>query len=301
MAPRDFVLGQHFRVSPEHDVRSPAGHVGRNGDGFPSPGLGDDGGLHLVVLGVQDLMGNFFLFEQLGKFFGIFDGNRANENGLAASVTIFDLFDNRLNLLPLRPVDHIGEVLADHWLIGGNDDDFQFIDLLEFRGLRVCSSRHASKFFKHPEVVLECDGGQRLILFRDLHSFLGLNGLVQPVTPATARHHASGEFVNNHDLPVLDHIIDVLLEKPIGLNQLMNGMNPFGGLAVPELEGLTRFDFLLQGQGFVTVDGQVSFFQGGNHESVGPALGEEIQPFFGQFDGVGAFIDGAEKTSIELG
>src|SRR5256886_9945195 len=48
------------------------------------------------------------------------------------------------------------------------------------------------------EVVLESDGGERLVLALDLDAFLGFHGLVQAVAPAAPRHQASGELIDNH-------------------------------------------------------------------------------------------------------
>jgi len=42
----------------EPDIRPPAGHVRRDGDGAQPARLGDDPGLELIVPGVEDLQGN---------------------------------------------------------------------------------------------------------------------------------------------------------------------------------------------------------------------------------------------------
>jgi hypothetical protein len=50
---------------------------------------------------------------------------------------------------------------------------------------------HARQLLVLAEVVLEGDGGERLVLALDLHLLLGLDGLVQPVAPAAAGHQAA--------------------------------------------------------------------------------------------------------------
>ena len=69
---------------------------------------------------------------------------------------------------------------------------------------------HAGQLLEHAEIILEGDGGERLILALDLDAFFRFDRLVQAVGPAAARHHASGKLVHDDDLAVLDHIFHVL-------------------------------------------------------------------------------------------
>ena len=50
-----------------------------------------------------------------------------------------------------------------------------------------------------------------LALVLDLNPLLGLDGLVQPLVVPAAKHQAAGELVDDDDLAVLDHVVDVLL------------------------------------------------------------------------------------------
>jgi hypothetical protein len=54
-----------------------------------------------------------------------------------------------------------------------------------------------------PEVVLQRDRGERLVLLADVHAFLGLDGLVQALGVAPALHDAAGELVDDLDLAVV--------------------------------------------------------------------------------------------------
>ncbi len=76
----------------------------------------------------------------------------------------------------------------------------QLVDLLELGGFGFGRTGHAGQLLVHAEVVLEGDGGERLVLALDLDAFLGLDRLVQAVAPAPARHQAAGEFVDDDDL-----------------------------------------------------------------------------------------------------
>ena len=51
---------------------------------------------------------------------------------------------------------------------------------------------------------------------------LRLDGLVQAVAPAAARHQASGELVDDDDLAVLHHVVDVALEERVRAQRLVD-------------------------------------------------------------------------------
>ena len=72
------------------------------------------------------------------------------------------------------------------------------------------------------EVVLERDRRERLVLALDLDLLLRLDRLVQPVAPAAARHQPAGELVDDDDLAVLDHVVDVELEERVRAQRLVD-------------------------------------------------------------------------------
>ena len=43
---------------------------------------------------------------------------------------------------------------------------------------------------------------------------------MQPIAPASPRHLAPGEFINDHDLVVFDDVLNVFLEQAVGTEQL---------------------------------------------------------------------------------
>lgn len=57
------LVDQEVDVAAEHDVGAAAGHVGGHRDRSQAPGLGDDAGLLLVVLGVEHVVRNAALGE----------------------------------------------------------------------------------------------------------------------------------------------------------------------------------------------------------------------------------------------
>src|SRR5205809_2555869 len=57
------IVEQTGRIAAEQDVHAAARHIGRDGDGLWATGLGDNACLALVLLRVQDLVGNPFTLE----------------------------------------------------------------------------------------------------------------------------------------------------------------------------------------------------------------------------------------------
>ena len=77
---------------------------------------------------------------------------------------------------------------------------------------------HARELVVEPEVVLQRDGGQRLVLGLDLDVLLGLDGLVHALVVAAAEQHAAGELVDDQHLAVADDVVLVALEQLLGLD-----------------------------------------------------------------------------------
>ena len=125
---------------------------------------------------------------------------------------IFNMVDHRLVFCIDRLVDHIGLVLTDHLTVGRDNYDAKVVDFFEFFLFRFGGSGHPGKFTVEPEVVLEGDRCQGLVFPFDGYIFFSFQSLVQTVAEAPSRHQPSGEFVDDHHLVVLDHIIHVTTE-----------------------------------------------------------------------------------------
>src|SRR5690348_2453134 len=128
-------------------------------------------------------------------------------------------------LFALGAVDDVGILDADQRLVRGDDDDIEAVNFSELLGFGFRGSGHAGEFFVHAEIILESDGGERLIFALDLHGFLGFDGLVQTVGPAAARHLAARKFVHDDDFAFLDDVIHVALEKRVRAQALIDVMN----------------------------------------------------------------------------
>ncbi len=140
---------------------------------------------------------------------------------------MLDLVGDGVELLALGAVDHVGMVEPLQRPVGGHGDHVELVDLPEFGGLGHGRAGHAADLLVELEEVLQRDRGQRLVLFLDLHAFLGFDGLVQAVAPVAARHQAAGELVDDHDLAVHDHVVHVALVEVMGLERVVDQVRPF--------------------------------------------------------------------------
>ena len=161
-------------------------------------------------------------------------------HGCPVGVALDDLLDHRAELGVDRAVDEVVAVVADHLAVRRDDEHRQLVDLAELGVLGDGRTGHAGELLVHAEVVLQGDGGQRLVLLADVHALLGLDGLVQALGVAAADHQAAGELVDDEHLAVLDDVVDVALEQELGLQRLLE--------VVDELAGRVAVDVLDAGQ-----------------------------------------------------
>ena len=108
-------------VSAEQDVRTAAGHVGRDGHGALATRLRDDLGLALVELGIEDVVLDAPLVEDAGEALGVLDGDGAHQNRLALGVTLHDVIGHRLELGVHGAVDEVVVVDSGNRLVGRDD------------------------------------------------------------------------------------------------------------------------------------------------------------------------------------
>ena len=93
------VAGHLLGIAAEQNIRAAPGHVRRNCNRPFASGLRHDARLALVLLGVQHLVRNSSLLQQLRNFFRFFDGDRAHQHGLAAFVIVADAVRQRIVFL----------------------------------------------------------------------------------------------------------------------------------------------------------------------------------------------------------
>ncbi len=279
---RQGFVGHHeagllFHIAAQHDVGTTARHVGGDGDHLGPAGLRDDLGLARVLLGVEHLVRQLGLVQQVRQQLGVLDGSRAHQHRLAALEAVADIADDGVVALLRGLVDLVLQVLALGLPVGRDHHRLQAVDLLELVGFGIGRAGHARQLGVHAEVVLEGDGRQRLVFLLDLHAFLGLHGLVQAVGPAAALHQAAGEFVDDDHLVALHHVVLVAVEQAVRAQ---------GGVQVVHQRDVLR---------------RVQRFALGQQARLQQDLLRLLVPRFGQVDLVGFFIDVVVARLLDAG
>ena len=217
----DHQAAQFSDAWPEFDVRAAASHVGGNGDHALLAGVLDDFRFFFVVFGVEHVVDDIFLIQELAEDFRLVDGRRADQDRLARSVALLDFPDDGAVLGVLRLVDDVRQIAADSRFVGRDDVDVEFIDLVEFVFFRLGRTGHAGQLVVHTEVVLEGNRSQGLAFALDLDVFLGFDGLMQAIAVTAAEHEAACEFIDDDDFAVLDDVILIAVHheaRPQGLD-----------------------------------------------------------------------------------
>src|SRR5216683_2102177 len=274
---QEIFAGEEFRIAAEQNVGAAAGHVGGHGDGTFAPGLGDDAGFTLVLLGIEHLVRNARFFQVFGDGFGFFDGDGADQNGLAALVIVADAVGQRIvflqdavdhgfKLFLLGAVDDVRIFSANQRAIGGNHHDIEVVNLAKLGGFRFRGASHAGELLIHAEIVLEGDGREGLVFALDLYAFLGFDCLMQAVGPAAAGHLAPGEFIDDDDFAVFVDVVDVNFVERVraqGLIDVVHGVDVGGVGHIGEAEQALAFVETFFGEGGLAVlfvDGVIDVF-----------------------------------------
>ena len=96
------------------DVGTATGHVRGDGDDPWFTSAGDDGGLTLVLLGVEDVVRDSALRQHEAEPLGRFDRDCADQDRAPCFPHLLDLIDDRVELGRFGVVDEVGEVVANH-------------------------------------------------------------------------------------------------------------------------------------------------------------------------------------------
>ena len=171
-------LGQLLGIPAEDDVNASASHVGRNSDCTRLASLSHDVCLAGVLLGVQHLMSHTPIAHELAEHLRLLHRRSANEHWLTCPYSLFDVVDDSAELALFTLEDEIGLVFASQRPVRWHLHNNEVVGGFELGGIAERCTGHPSQLVVHPEVVLQRDGGQRLLLFLDLHPFFGFNRLV---------------------------------------------------------------------------------------------------------------------------
>ena len=136
-------LDRFLNVAPQHNVGSPASHVGGNGDHLGPAGLGNDVRFTGVLFRVQHLVGQVFAGQQLVDDFRVFNRRCTHQHRLAPLITFADVLDCCLVLFTRCLVHTVKLVFAFAGTVRRDHNGFKAVDFLEFVGFGVGCSGHA--------------------------------------------------------------------------------------------------------------------------------------------------------------
>ena len=96
-------------------------------------------------------------------------------------------------------------------LVIGDREHVESVDILKFSSLSFSGPGHAAEFFVKSKIILNRNRSVSLGFALDFHIFFCFDRLVKPIRPTASGHFASGIFVDNNYLAVLDNILVVFL------------------------------------------------------------------------------------------
>ncbi len=195
---------------------------------------------------------------------------------------LLNLRNDRLVFLALRLVNLVVSVHTPDRPVGWDDHHVQLIDIVKFGGLRLRRAGHARQFFIETEIVLNGDRRQRLCLTLDLHTFLGLDRLMQTVAPPPSRQDAAGELVHNIHAVVLYDVIDILLVEAVGTQQLIHIMDTLAAHHEVGLDALAPLRPLFRTQRGIAIQRGEGGDEIGHNEHFGVGGRELLAALIGQ-------------------
>ncbi len=181
--------------------------------------------------------------QRLADPLRLLDGDGADQHRLAGLVALGDVGDQGVELGVLGLVDDIRLIGPGDGAVGGHLEHLEVIDLRELGRLGECGARHPCQLLVLAEVVLQRDGGQRLVLFLDVDALFGLDRLVQALRVAPAFEDPTGELVDDLDLAVGDQVVDVPVVERLGAQRLLQMVDEVdGGVVVHVLDAEDLLD-----------------------------------------------------------
>src|SRR5262245_25316632 len=232
----DYALTILFSGPAKTNVRAPARHVGRDGHCADGAGLGDDLGLDLVVLRIEDATDDSDLAQLARQFLGLFDAARPDQNGTPRYVRAFDLGDERPALRVFVREDHVRQVFADARAVRRDGNHFEAVETFQLfsRGLR--RGGHSAEPGVMLQEMLQSDRTQDAPAGPYLQRFFSLQRRLQAVGPAPVVHHAPGEFIHQFYAPVAHDVINIAPQQRPRVQRLIDldqQQVVFGGVEVP--------------------------------------------------------------------
>src|SRR5262245_14380640 len=166
---------------------------------------------------------------------------------------LFDLFSYGIPFFSFSPIYDVVVIIADHRTIGRNDGNVKLVNVPEFGCFGFRCTGHPGQLGVQPEVVLQRDRRQGLVLRLYFNPLFGFHGLMQPVAPAASRHYAAGELVYYDYLALLNYVLLVKMVERVSLQRLLDTVEHLYVVGVVKIADrkypLGRLDTLLSQRG----------------------------------------------------
>ena len=218
------IFKPHLEIAAKLNVGTTAGHVGGDGHRAGHTGFGDDPRLFGMESRIQDIVRDLPLLQNCRQRLGFFDGDRSDQHRLATLAAIDNQLDDGVVALLGGTIDLVVMVDALHLDIGRDAGHLELVDFGEFAGFGQRRAGHAGKLVIQPEVILERDRCDRLVLGLNLEALARLDGLMQAFGEAASFHRTAGELVDDHHHAVLNHVMRVALEQFVRTKSLVHVM-----------------------------------------------------------------------------
>ena len=236
------------------DVRSAASHVRSNRNSALHACERHNLRFASMILGVQDLMRDVGHLEHTRENLGRIHRDGTQKNGLALSITLRHISDDRLELLALRAINLVVAVNAIDRLICGDGNNIELVNILELARLRLRRTRHARELLVKAEVVLDRDRSESLRLLLNLNALLRLNSLMETIRPAAARKNTPRELIYDINVIILYNVVNILFVKAVGAEKLRHHMDAVAPLHELRLRNAAAIDALCIGQGVIAIN-----------------------------------------------
>ena len=197
-----------------------------------------------MVLSIQEFMRDAGNAQILREYFILLDRDGADKYGLTFFIKLrhFPCDGLKLTLLCLEYlVITIGP--CDR-LVRRDRNDIETVHLVKLFGTRLRRTCHPRELCIHTEIVLKRDGGKSARFLLHLHSFFGLDRLMEALAPAPTGHKAAGKLIDDDDRAILNHILFIQMEDRLGTHgglKMMHIFNTFFGVDIVNTKLLLGF------------------------------------------------------------
>ena len=292
-------------IHPDHafaqlNIRAATCHIRCNCHRTRLTRQGHDFSFLRVVLRVQHVVRNPCHTQHTAQDFRRIDRHGTQEHRLTAIMGSAHFIDDGAILFTLGLVNQVIAIHTTHGAVGRNRHHVQVVDVIKFSGFGFCRTGHTGQLRVEAEVVLNRNGGQGLRFAFDIHAFLRFHRLMQAFAPTATGQDTTGEFIHDHHLVILHHILFIAVVQRIGAQQLVHDVQAFalGRKAFLDFTTTGR-TFLCAQAGFAIQCRQLSR-QIGHHIHLRIIRRNKGGALIGQGDFTRLFINRKEQDFLEF-